>query len=29
MRAGALRSAFTALDKNRNKGLLLIDEAQV
>jgi hypothetical protein len=28
-RAGALRSAFAAFDKSRNKGLLLIDEAQV
>jgi hypothetical protein len=28
-RAGALRSAFTAFDRSRNKGLLLIDEAQV
>jgi hypothetical protein len=27
--AGKLRSAFAAFDKSRNKGLLLIDEAQV
>ena len=27
--AGRLRAAFTAFDKSRNKGLLLIDEAQV
>jgi hypothetical protein len=27
--AGRLRSAFAAFDKSRNKGLLLIDEAQV
>jgi hypothetical protein len=28
-RVGIVRTAFTAFDKSKNKGLLLIDEAQV